>query len=136
MWKELDKVTTKELQSILKIALNNVSSQDFNTRLGTTYYNKEFIGKFRKQCKNNKLKYIYFRLFSKDVFTMKKLFNYKLVNCDKCSRCGEAESYRHFCLTDVRHKESGKHIMNTRSILDNPIARFLVMMMCLYLEIL
>jgi hypothetical protein len=35
IWKELAKVTTKELQSTLKVALNKVSSQDFNTRLGT-----------------------------------------------------------------------------------------------------
>jgi hypothetical protein len=69
MWNELDKVTTKELQSTLMVALNKVSSQDFNTRLGTIDYNKEFIGTFRKQCKNVKLRHIYFRLVSKDLQT-------------------------------------------------------------------
>ena len=95
MWKELDKVTTKELQCTLKVALNKVSNQDFNTRLGTTVYNKEFIGKFRKQCKNVKLGHIYFRLVSKDFFTMEKMFKYNMVNSDKCNRCGEVQSYRH-----------------------------------------
>jgi hypothetical protein len=46
MWKELDKVTTKELQSTLMVVLKKVFSQNFNTWLVTTDYNKEFIGKF------------------------------------------------------------------------------------------
>ena len=97
----MDKVTTKELQSTLKVALNKVYSKDFNTRLETIDYNKKFIGKFRKQCKNVKLRYIYFRLVSKDFFTMEKMLKYKMVNSDKCSRCGEVESYRHL-LWDCR----------------------------------
>ena len=101
MWKELDKVTTKELQSTLKVALNKISNQDFNTRLGTIDYNKEFIGTFRRQCKNVKLRHIYFRLVSKDFFTMEKMFKYKMVNSDKCRRCGEVETYRHL-LWDCR----------------------------------
>jgi hypothetical protein len=95
MWKELDKVTTTELQSTLKVTLNKVSSQDFNARLGTIDYNKEFIGTFIKQCKNVKLRHIYFRIVSKDFFTMEKLFKYKMVSSDKCSRCGEVKSYRY-----------------------------------------
>jgi hypothetical protein len=43
IWKGLHKVTTKELQSTLKVALNKVSHQHFNTRLWTTDYKKEFI---------------------------------------------------------------------------------------------
>jgi hypothetical protein len=50
MWKELDTETTEELQSIFKVALNKVSSQDCNTRLGTIDYNKELISEIRKQC--------------------------------------------------------------------------------------
>ena len=71
-WMEMGKVTTKLLQNTLKIALNKVSSQDFNPKLGKTDYNKEFIGKWRNQCKNVKLRHIYFRLIYKDFFTMEK----------------------------------------------------------------
>jgi hypothetical protein len=94
-WKELPIVTSKEMQSTLKVALNKLSSQDFNTKLGTTDYNKEFIGRLRKQCKNVQMRHIYFRLVSKDFFTMEKMFKYEMVNSDKCSRCREVESFRH-----------------------------------------
>jgi hypothetical protein len=50
IWKELDKVITKQLKIILKVTLKKVSSKDINTRLGTTNYKTEFIGKIRKQC--------------------------------------------------------------------------------------
>ena len=72
-----------------------ISAQDFNVRLGTIDYNKENISKFRNQCKNVKLRHIYFRLISKDFFTMEKMFKYKMVNNNKCTRCAEVETYEH-----------------------------------------
>ena len=83
------------MQNTLKVALNKISSQDFNLKLGITDYNKECIGKFRDQCRNVKLRHIYFRLIHKDFFTMEKMFKYKMVNNNKCKRCGEVETYRH-----------------------------------------
>jgi hypothetical protein len=71
---EIDKVTTKELQSALKVAQNKISNQEFNSSLGTTDFNKEYIIKFRNQCKNVKMRHIYFKLISKDFFTMEKMF--------------------------------------------------------------
>jgi hypothetical protein len=94
-WMEIDKITTKELQRTLKVAKGKITLQDFNARLGTIDYNKENIIKFRNQCKNVKLRHIYFRLISKDFFTMEKMFKYKMVNSDKCKRCGDVESYKH-----------------------------------------
>ena len=94
-WIELNKITTKELQRTLKVAKERISVQDFNERLGTIDYKKENIIKFRHQCKNVKLRHIYFRLISKDFFTMEKMFKYKMVNCNKCKRCGNIETYRH-----------------------------------------
>ena len=44
-WMEIGKATTKMLQGTLKVALNKISSQDFNLKLGITDYNKEFIKK-------------------------------------------------------------------------------------------
>ena len=94
-WMEIGKVTTKVLQSTLKIITNKISNQDFDLKLGIINYNKEFIGKFRKQCKNVKLRHIYFRLISKDFFTREKMFKYKMIDNNKCKRCGEVESYKH-----------------------------------------
>ena len=51
-WKELSKVTTKELQGLLKNALGKVSSQDFNAKLGIDNFDKDSITRFRSQCKN------------------------------------------------------------------------------------
>ena len=37
---EMEKITTKELQNTLKVALNKISSQDFNIRLETSDHKK------------------------------------------------------------------------------------------------
>ena len=94
-WIDMDKITTKELQKTLKVANKKISAQDFNVRLGTIDFNIENINKFRQQCKNVKLRHIYFRLISKDFFTMEKMFKYKMVSNNKCKRCGEVETYKH-----------------------------------------
>jgi hypothetical protein len=94
-WMELNRISTKELQRTLKVAKNKISAQDFNIRLGTIDYRKENIIKFRQQCKNVKLRHIYFRLISKDFFTMEKMFKYRMVNSNKCMRCDEIETYKH-----------------------------------------
>jgi hypothetical protein len=75
-WGNLDgnvKITTKELQSTPKFAINKISNQDFNLRLGAINYNKDNISKFRNICKNVKQRPTYFRLISKDFFTMEKV---------------------------------------------------------------
>jgi hypothetical protein len=94
-WMEIDKISIKEMQRTLKAAKNKVTAQDFNVKLGTIDYKKEDIIKFRHQCKNEKLRHIYFRLISKDFFTMEKMFKYKMVNNNKCKRCGDVETYKH-----------------------------------------
>jgi hypothetical protein len=40
--------------------------------LGIVDYKKEYIGKFRNQWRNVKLRHIYFRLISKDIYAMNK----------------------------------------------------------------
>jgi hypothetical protein len=100
----------------MEIALNRVSRQDFNARLGTTDYPEEFIGKLKKQCKNVKLRHIYFRLVSKDFFTVEEMIKCKMVNSDKCSRCGEVESYRHLFWDCRKARKYGGHIVSTLCI--------------------
>jgi hypothetical protein len=67
-WIELNKATTKELQRTLKVAKKKTTVPDFNVKLGTIEYEKENIIRFRQQCKNVKLRHIYFRLITKDFF--------------------------------------------------------------------
>ena len=42
-WLDLNKITTKELQSILKINIGKVTSQDHKTKLGINEFDKENI---------------------------------------------------------------------------------------------
>jgi hypothetical protein len=79
----------------LKAAKNKISAQDFNVKLGTMDFNKENVSKLRYQCKNVKLRHIYFRLISKDFYTMDKMFRYKMVNNNNCKRCDEVEDFKH-----------------------------------------
>jgi hypothetical protein len=112
-WMNINKITTKELQRTLKVAKNRISTQDFNIRLGTIDYKKENIIKFRKQCKNVKLRHIYFRLISKDFYTIERMYKYKMVNNNKCKRCEEIEDYKNTLYENVeRQKRSGWPIMN------------------------
>jgi hypothetical protein len=48
------KVTKKEIQSTLKVALNKFSKQNFHSRLGTVDYTKDNISKLKNQSKNVK----------------------------------------------------------------------------------
>jgi hypothetical protein len=110
-WMETSKISTKELQRTLKVAKRKVSVQDFNIKLGTKDYRKENISKFRYQCKNVKLRHIYFRLTTKDFFTMEKMFKYKMVDNNKCKRCGEVETYKHL-LWECREAKNIWHLYN------------------------
>ena len=94
-WKELKDITTKEIQKLLKAAMNKTTNQNHDAKLGIVNFDKNNIIKFRHHCKNVKLRQIQFRLLSKDFFTMEKMFKYKMVATDKCQRCNEKETYKH-----------------------------------------
>jgi zinc-binding in reverse transcriptase len=94
-WKEIDKITTKELQWTLKSALGKIESQDFCRKLGIDSFDKEDIMKFRSQCKNVKLRHIFFRLISKDFFAKDRMYKRRMVMDNICSRCGGVETYSH-----------------------------------------
>jgi hypothetical protein len=68
---------------------------NFNEKLGTINYKIEYINKFRHQCKNVKLRHIYFRLIMGDFFTKERMFKYKMVNDNRCVRCGGVETFIH-----------------------------------------
>ena len=79
----------------LKVVLKKVDTQVFDQRLGIVGYDKDQINKFRKQCKNIKLRHIYFRLISRDFYTKERMLRFRMSRDDECSRCGEVETYKH-----------------------------------------
>jgi len=93
-WVSITEVTTKELQWMLKIALNRITSADFHTKLGI---NNNIIDPvlFRKSCKNPKIRNTYFRLIHNDFFTYSRMFKYKMTNNAKCPRCDQTETSYH-----------------------------------------
>jgi hypothetical protein len=70
------KNSTKELKSTLKVALNNISNQDFNSRIEIVNYNKDSLSKFRNPCKNGKTHIL--QVNFKDYFNVEKMFKYKI----------------------------------------------------------
>ena len=92
---DLKAITTKDIQKLLKIAMNKTTTPDFNKKLGIENFDKNNITKFRHHCKNVKLRHIYYRLISRDFFTMEKMLKYKMTATDRCQRCNEKETYKH-----------------------------------------
>ena len=94
-WLNIDKITTQELQAILKIHLGKVSSQDHKTKLGIDEFDKESIIKFRHKCKNIKLRHVFYRLISGDIFSKERMCRFGMINNNLCERCQQIETTRH-----------------------------------------
>ena len=88
-------ISTKDFQITLKNALNRIEKPDFNVKLDTINFDPNNITNFRNNCRNSKLRNIYFRLIHNDFFTHSRMFRYKMTPNDKCPRCGEVESTKH-----------------------------------------
>jgi exonuclease III len=95
MRKRTSAITVKELQVTLKTTLKRIDELDVKLKLGINNYDEENIIRLRKNVKNPKLRNIYFRLIHNDFFTRVKMKKYKMVDTDKCSRCGQMETLKH-----------------------------------------
>jgi hypothetical protein len=93
--KEISKITTREFQNLLKIVLGKVETAEFRKRLNIENFDTTAIDTFRKHCKNIKFRSIYFRLIHNDFFTRERMKRRKMVEDDKCLRCGEQETTFH-----------------------------------------
>jgi hypothetical protein len=94
-WYEIQAVTTKELQWTLKKCLKKIETLEVEHKHGFIDYDMTNIILVRKVCKNIKLRSIFFRLIHNDIFTHKKMAKYKMVDSDKCPRCGMVEDLKH-----------------------------------------
>ena len=90
-WLNLNKVTTKGLQSIFKVALGKVSSQNHDTKLGIDGFDKEGILKFKCKYQNTKLRHVFFRGISGDIFSKEMMCRFGMVDNNTCKRCGRFE---------------------------------------------
>jgi exonuclease III len=88
-------LTVKQLQNLLKKALNKTESLDVKNKLQINNFDNENIMNFRSTCKNAKLRNIYFRLIHNDFFTHSRMKRYKMTTSDKCPRCEETETTKH-----------------------------------------
>jgi hypothetical protein len=104
-WIDMNVITVKELQKMLKIATRKVESLMFKEKLHVTDFDENNVTKFRALCKNPKMRNIYFRLIHNDFFTHSRMKKYKMTNSDQCPRCGEVEDSRHM-LWDCVHARS------------------------------
>ena len=68
-WRDVCTLTTKDLQLVLKKALNKTETSDFEHRLRINNYDSSQIVLFRRQYKNVKLMHIYYSLISRDFYT-------------------------------------------------------------------
>jgi hypothetical protein len=93
--KNLITITVKELQVTLKNALKKIDVLDVKNKLGIDNFDEENITRFRSNCKNPKLRNIYFRLIHNDFFTHVRMKKYKMTVTDECPRCNMTETSKH-----------------------------------------
>jgi len=113
-WVSVNDVTTKELQWILKRALNRVTTIDFHTKLNIRNDIVDPI-QIRKVCKNPKIRNTYFRMIHNDFFTYSRMFKYKMTNSPKCPRCDQIETTKHLlweCFESQRIWSSYNNVLN------------------------
>jgi exonuclease III len=91
---DIELITTKEFQILFKQITGKTEAFNHNFKLGIEY-DKENIMRFRKNCKNPKLRNIYFRLTHNDFFTRERMKRFKMIDSDECSRCGNKENLEH-----------------------------------------
>ncbi len=93
-WTPIHEATTRDLQWILKKALYRITETDFEAK---TEVKNEIINplQVRKDCKNPKIRNIYFRLIHNDFFTYKRMLKYKMTDTPNCPRCNQIEMSKH-----------------------------------------
>jgi hypothetical protein len=95
--KEIGLLSVRETQQLLKIALHKVETLNVEGKnnLNNSKFSLDNIVTFRKQCKNTKLRSIFYRLLNRDFFYAAKMHKYKMLESPMCTRCGQFESNEH-----------------------------------------
>ena len=80
--------------------------------MGIEEFDKENILKFRKKCKNIKLRHVYYRLISGDIFSKERMCRFGMINNNVCERCQDIETTKHL-LWGCRESSNIWEIFNT-----------------------
>jgi hypothetical protein len=126
-WLPTRECTTKEFQNIFKKILNKTSETDFQAKLDIESCEDINIVKFRKGCKNPKLRHIHFRLIHNDFFTYQRMFKYGMTNSPNCPRCNNEESTKHL-LWDCVHSQNiwtiFNEILGSNNLASSKVSRY------------
>ena len=95
-------VTFILLLIVLKNALKKIEALDVKSKLGIDNFDEENITRLRNNCKNPKLRNIYFRLIHNDFFTRVRMKKYRMMESDECPRCNMTETTKHL-LWECKH---------------------------------
>jgi hypothetical protein len=95
----------KELQVTLKNALKKIDVLDVKSKVGIDNFDEENITRFRSNCKNPKLRNIYFRLIHNDFFTHVRMKKYRMTLSDEWPRWGITETSKHL-LYECAHERN------------------------------
>ncbi len=112
-WIKLNDMSVKLMQPILKSELNKISKLDVKHKIGIEVYDDDNILRLRQQCKNTKMRSIYYRLINNDFFTHVRMFRFKMTNDDKCPRCLQIETMKHM-LWECRESTNIWSLLNNK----------------------
>jgi hypothetical protein len=104
----------------LKNALKKIEVLDFNSKLGSDCFDEDGITRFQSNCKNPKLRNIYFTLIHNDFFTHVRMKKYKMTETDECPICGLTETTKHL-LWECEHN---KQIWSLFNALMNQVGNY------------
>jgi isoleucyl-tRNA synthetase len=72
-------ITTKELQQTLKRVMNKLESLNVTVKLNINQFDVENILQTRHNCKNAKLRNIYFRMINGDFYSNARMKKFKMI---------------------------------------------------------
>jgi hypothetical protein len=78
----------------MKNAMKKIDVLDIKNK-GIDNFDKENITRFRRNCKNPKLRNIHFRLIHNNFFTHVRMKKNRMTITDECPRCNMTETSKH-----------------------------------------
>jgi hypothetical protein len=106
-----DKITTKQLQSILKSVNMQITTPDINGKYGITEQVKieDTFTKMYKHVKDPKLRSVWYRIIQGDVFSKDRMKKFGMTEDDICTRCGQPEDKAHLLFSCIAARKMWKY---------------------------
>ncbi len=126
-WVDIENITVKILQNMLKVILNKTSTLDVNTKVGINNFNDDNFVIFRTHCKNTKLRSIFYRMVNNDFFSRERMFRFKMIDDLTCTRCVEIETTKHMlweCFESKKIWEFLNNILEEKNLCEEKISDY------------